>query len=569
MDSNLFKTKSIEQLVGDVEHGSKALRRSLTAWDLTLLGVGAIIGTGIFVLTGTAAANQAGPAIMMSYLAAGLACAFAALCYAEFASMIPIAGSAYTYAYATLGEVVAWMIGWDLILEYAVGSMTVAIGWSGYMQRLLEGFGINLPAWMSGPYPNGVINLPASLIVLAIMVLLVVGVRESARFNATMVAIKGAAIVFFIAAGATFVKPENWTPFAPYGVSGVMAAAAVVFFAYIGFDAVSTTAEEAKNPQRDLPIGIIASLVACTLLYLAVAAVLSGIVPVIQYRVDADALPGVPTVDPAQAQEFLNAPVAYALSVIGQDWAAGLVSAGAVAGITSVLLVMLMSQPRIFFAMSRDRLLPQGVSQVHPKFGTPYITTIITCVVVALVAGLTEIQTVGEMTSIGTLFAFVVVCAAVLRLRQTRPDAPRPFKVPFGPVFPVLGIVSCLYLMLSLPVLTWVRFLVWLDLGLIIYWFYGRTHSPLADAREAEARTSLQNLANLVTVFGLLLIFNAVCITALGYMTEFGITTETLAKWDEIGVTAAEADKFGLRFLAISVAVYLAGVGLTKASGEK
>jgi len=569
MDSNLFKTKSIEQLVGDVEYGSKALRRSLTAWDLTLLGVGAIIGTGIFVLTGTAAANQAGPAIMMSYLAAGLACAFAALCYAEFASMIPIAGSAYTYAYATLGEIVAWMIGWDLILEYAVGSMTVAIGWSGYMQRLLEGFGITLPAWMAAPYPTGVINLPASLIVLAIMVLLVVGVRESARFNATMVAIKGAAIVFFIAAGATFVKPENWTPFAPYGVSGVMAAAAVVFFAYIGFDAVSTTAEEAKNPQRDLPIGIIASLVACTLLYLAVAAVLSGIVPVIQYRVDADALPGVPTVSPDQAQEFLNAPVAYALSIIGQDWAAGLVSAGAVAGITSVLLVMLMSQPRIFFAMSRDRLLPQGVSKVHPKFGTPYITTIITCVVVALIAGLTEIQTVGEMTSIGTLFAFVVVCAAVLRLRQTRPDAVRPFRVPFGPVFPVLGIVSCLYLMLSLPVLTWVRFLVWLDLGLIIYWFYGRTHSTLADAREAEGRSALQNLANLVTVFGLLLVFNAVCITALAYMTEFGITTETLAKWDEIGVTAEEADQFGLRFLGLSVAVYLAGIGLTKASGEK
>lgn len=569
MDSNLFKTKSIEQLVGDVEHGSKALRRSLTAWDLTLLGVGAIIGTGIFVLTGTAAANQAGPAIMMSYLAAGLACAFAALCYAEFASMIPIAGSAYTYAYATLGEIVAWMIGWDLILEYAVGSMTVAIGWSGYMQRLLEGFGITLPAWMAAPYPTGVINLPASLIVLAIMVLLVVGVRESARFNATMVAIKGAAIVFFIAAGATFVKPENWTPFAPYGVSGVMAAAAVVFFAYIGFDAVSTTAEEAKNPQRDLPIGIIASLVACTLLYLAVAAVLSGIVPVIQYRVDADALPGVPTVSLDQAQEFLNAPVAYALSIIGQDWAAGLVSAGAVAGITSVLLVMLMSQPRIFFAMSRDRLLPQGVSKVHPTFGTPYITTIITCVIVALIAGLTEIQTVGEMTSIGTLFAFVVVCAAVLRLRQTRPDAVRPFRVPFGPVFPVLGILSCLYLMLSLPVLTWVRFLVWLDLGLIIYWFYGRTHSTLADAQEAEARSALQNLANLVSVFGLLLIFNAVCITALAYMTEFGITTETLAKWDEIGVTAEAADQFGLRFLGLSVAVYLAGIGLTKASGEK
>jgi basic amino acid/polyamine antiporter, APA family len=574
MDSNLFKTKSIEQLVGDVEHGSKALRRSLSAWDLTLLGVGAIIGTGIFVLTGTAAANQAGPAIMLSYFAAGLACAFAALCYAEFASMIPIAGSAYTYAYATLGEVVAWMIGWDLILEYAVGSMTVAIGWSGYMQRLIGGFGIELPTWMAAAPPVGIINLPATIIVLGIMVLLVVGVRESARFNAAMVAIKGAAILFFIAAGATFVKPDNWTPFMPYGFSGVMAAAAVVFFAYIGFDAVSTTAEEAKNPKRDLPIGIIASLVVCTLLYLAVAAVLSGIVPVVEYRANADALPGVPAVDAVQGQAFLNAPVAYALSVIDQDWAAGLVSLGAVAGITSVLLVMLMSQPRIFFAMSRDRLLPQGVSKVHPRFGTPYITTIITCVVVALVAGLTQIQVVGEMTSIGTLFAFVVVCAAVLRLRHTRPDAVRPFKVPFGPIFPVLGILSCGYLMLSLPVLTWVRFLVWLDIGLLIYWFYGRTHSPLSDAGEVARRTPLQSMANFVTILGLLLIFNAACITILGYMTEFGITNETLAKWSELSqlglnVTAEEADAFGLRFLLVAVAVWAVGFGMRKAAGEK
>ncbi len=567
MDSNLFKTKSIEQLVGDVEHGSKALRRSLSAFDLTLLGIGAIIGTGIFVLTGTAAANQAGPAITMSYLAAGLACAFAALCYAEFASMIPIAGSAYTYAYATLGEIVAWMIGWDLILEYAVGSMTVAIGWSGYMQRLLAGFGVELPIWLAAAPPVGIINLPATLVVLGIMVLLVVGVRESARFNAAMVAIKGVAILFFIAAGATYVEPANWTPYAPYGFSGVMAAAAVVFFAYIGFDAVSTTAEEAKNPQRDLPIGIIASLIICTLLYLAVSGILSGIVPVVQYRMAVDALPGVPSVTPEVAQAFLNAPVAYALSVIGQDWAAGLVSAGAVAGITSVLLVMLMSQPRIFFAMSRDRLLPQGVSKVHPKFGTPYITTIITCVVVALVAGVTQIQVVGEMTSIGTLFAFVVVCAAVLRLRATRPDARRPFKVPFGPLFPVLGILSCGYLMLSLPVLTWLRFLVWLDIGLIIYWFYGRSHSPLADKAEAARRTPLQNVANFVSILGLLLIFNAAAITILGYMTEFGITTETLAKWHEIGVTADEADSFGLRWLAISIAVYLIGLGLTRASG--
>jgi APA family basic amino acid/polyamine antiporter len=360
----------------------------------------------------------------------------------------------------------------------------------------------------------------------------------------------------------------------PFGFSGVMAAAAVVFFAYIGFDAVSTTAEEAKNPQRDLPIGIIASLIICTMLYLFVSAILSGIVPVVQYRGAVDALPGVPAVPPEQAQAFLNAPVAYALAVINQDWAAALISAGAVAGITSVLLVMLMSQPRIFFAMSRDRLLPQGVSKVHPRFGTPYITTIITCVVVALVAGLTQIQVVGEMTSIGTLFAFVVVCAAVLRLRQTRPDAPRPFKVPFGPIFPILGILSCGYLMLSLPVLTWVRFLVWLNIGLLIYWFYGRTHSPLADQQEASRRTPLQKLANLITIFGLLLVFNAVCITLLGFMTEFGVTTEALAKWHELSalglnVTAEDADAFGLRFLAVAVAVWAVGFGLTKASGEK
>jgi APA family basic amino acid/polyamine antiporter len=323
MDSNLLKTKSIEQLVSDVEHGGKALKRTLTAWDLTLLGIGAIIGTGIFVLTGTAAANQAGPAIAMSYLAAGIACAFAALCYAEFASMVPIAGSAYTYAYASLGEIVAWLIGWDLILEYAVGSMTVAIGWSGYMQRLLAGAGIELPVWMSAApsavTPGAIINLPAVLIVLVMMVLLVVGVRESARFNAAMVAIKGAAVLFFIFAGFRFVQPENWTPFAPYGMPGVMAAAGVVFFAYIGFDAVSTTAEEARNPRRDLPIGIIASLVICTVLYLLVSAILAGIVPVTQYRASADALPGAPMADPAAVTAFLNAPVAFALTLIGQD----------------------------------------------------------------------------------------------------------------------------------------------------------------------------------------------------------------------------------------------------------
>ena len=581
MDSNLLKTKSLEQLVSDVEHGGKSLKRSLTAWDLTLLGIGAVIGTGIFVLTGTAAANQAGPAIMLSYLAAGIACGFAALCYAEFASMVPIAGSAYTYAYASLGEIVAWLIGWDLILEYAVGSMTVAIGWSGYMQRLLSGAGITLPVWMSAApsaqTPGAIINLPAVIIVLLIMILLVIGIRESARFNAVMVTIKGAAILFFIAVGATYVKPENWTPFAPYGTSGVMAAAAVVFFAYIGFDAVSTTAEEAKNPRRDLPIGIIASLVVCTLLYLAVAAVLSGIVSVTEYRSSADALSGMPVADGSAVTQFLNAPVAYALHVIDKDWASYLVSAGAVAGITSVLLVMLMSQPRIFFAMSRDGLLPKGVSKVHPRFGTPYITTIITCVVVAIVAGLTQIQVVGEMTSIGTLFAFVVVSAAVLVLRIQRPDAHRPFRVPGGATFPILGILSCLWLMLSLPVITWVRFLVWLDIGIFIYWFYGRRNSPLVSSVELQSRSAAEGFGNFVTMLGALALFNGFFITVLAYMTELGVTTETTAKWHELdallsriggGVTPETADALGWQVLAAGAILFAIGRLIAKGGAK-
>jgi APA family basic amino acid/polyamine antiporter len=547
MDSNLLKTKSIEQLVSDVERGGKALRRTLTAFDLTLLGIGAIIGTGIFVLTGTAAANQAGPAIGVSYLAAGLACAFAALCYAEFASMIPIAGSAYTYAYATLGEVFAWMIGWDLILEYAVGSMTVAVGWSGYFQRILLGFGVQLPTWMTAsPWAaeGAVINLPAALVVLGITGLLVVGVRESARFNAVMVAIKLAAVLFFIAAGFTYVEPENWSPFMPYGFSGVMAAAAVVFFAYIGFDAVSTTAEEAKNPQKDLPVGIIASLIVCTVLYLAVSAVLTGILPVVEYKTNV---------------QFLNAPVGYALAVIGQDWAAGLVSAGAVAGITSVLLVMLMSQPRIFFAMSRDRLLPAGASKVHPRFKTPHITTMITGSVVALCAALVPIQILGEMTSIGTLFAFMVVCTAVMILRVQRPEAKRPFRVPGGFLIPVLGILSCLYLMLSLPVATWIRFLGWLNIGMLIYWFYGRVHSPLADPAEAARRSGLESLGNFVMVAGFLVLFNGFFMTILGLMTVLGLTTEELAKWHEIGVTPEQSDTLGL--LVLGAGAILLAVG--------
>ncbi|MGB2715388.1 MAG: amino acid permease [Vicinamibacterales bacterium] len=566
MDSNLLKTKSIEQLVGDAEHGGKGLKRTLSALDLTLLGIGAIIGTGIFVLTGTAAANQAGPAIVLAYVAAGLACGFAALCYAEFSAMIPIAGSAYTYAYATLGEIFAWMIGWDLILEYAVGSMTVAVGWSGYFQRILAGFGITLPAWMAaapGTAEGALINLPAMIIVVVITGLLVIGVRESARFNAGIVAIKLAAILFFIVVGVTYVQPANWTPFMPYGPQGIAAAAAVVFFAYIGFDAVSTTAEEAKNPSRDLPIGIIASLVICTALYLAVAGILTGIIPVVQYKDD---------------PQFLNAPVGYALAVIDKDWAAGLVSAGAVAGITSVLLVMLMSQPRIFFSMSRDRLLPEGVSKVHPRFRTPYITTIITGAIVAIVAGLTPINVLGEMTSIGTLFAFVVVCAAVLILRSRRPDARRPFRVPFGPVFPILGVVSCLYLMVNLTVMTWVRFLVWLDLGMIIYWFYGRTHSPLVDMAESRARSAVENFANFLKIAGYMLLFNGFCITLLALLTEWGVTKAELAKWHELDAVLSRigmhinpeiADAFGLRILIIGAVVLVAGLILGRSSTKR
>jgi APA family basic amino acid/polyamine antiporter len=566
MDSNLLRTKSIEQLVGDVEHGGKALKRTLTALDLTLLGIGAIIGTGIFVLTGTAAANQAGPGIVLSYAIAGLACGFAALCYAEFAAMIPISGSAYTYAYATLGEIFAWMIGWDLILEYAVGSMTVSVGWSGYFQRILAGFGVHLPVWMSASpdvATGSLVNLPAILIVLAIMVLLVVGVRESARFNAAMVAVKLAAVAFFIVMGFSYVKPENWSPFMPYGFSGVMTGAAVVFFAYIGFDAVSTTAEEAKNPSRDLPIGIISSLVICTLLYFIVAGILTGIIPVVQYKSD---------------MQFLNAPVGYALAVINKDWAAGLVSAGAVAGITSVLLVMLMSQPRIFFAMSRDRLLPAGVSKVHPKFRTPYITTMITCFIVAAVAGFVPINILGEMTSIGTLFAFVVVSLAVIILRIRRPEAKRPFRVPGGHVIPVLGVLSCLYLMVSLSVMTWVRFLGWLDLGMIIYWFYGRTHSPLANRAEAAARSGVESFSNFLKMLGFMLLFNGFCITLLAYLTILNVTNETLAKWNELDavltyigmhINPEIADAFGLKILLAGAAFSAIGFVLGKSSSGR
>jgi len=506
----LFAKKSISDLVAQTEEKGHKLKRVLSAVDLTLLGIGAIIGTGIFVLTGVAAASHAGPAVVLSFVVSGLACAFAALCYAEFASMIPVAGSAYTYAYATLGELFAWIIGWDLILEYAVGSITVSIGWSGYFVNLLHTIGIHIPEWACQPP----FNLPAAIIVLFMTAILVVGIRESARFNNIMVAVKLAVIIFFIIFGAMYIRPENWSPFMPFGWSGIMTGAAIVFFAYIGFDAVSTTAEEAKNPKRDLPIGIIASLLICTILYIVVAGILTGIVPVGSVQND---------------QSFLSAPVAYALNYIKQGWASGVISIGAIMGITSVLLVMLMGQPRVFFAMSRDNLLPEKISTVHPKYGTPYITTIITGGVVAIIALMVPIGTAAELTNIGTLFAFAIVSASILVLRYKEPDAPRPFRTPLVYVIAPLGVLSSLYLMYSLPVLTWIRFLLWLDIGLVIYYFYGRHHSRLTKKSDVKVDKSLKHFLGF---WGVLAFFNGLIFGLLSILTITGVTSEKT--WEEV-----------------------------------
>jgi APA family basic amino acid/polyamine antiporter len=460
-----FRTKSIEQILGDYEAQTHKLKRTLTAFDLTALGIGAIVGTGIFVLVGTAAVGDgdrpgAGPALVLSFILSGAACLLAALCYAEFASMIPVAGSAYTYSYATLGEFFAWVTGWSLVLEYGVACTAVSIGWSGYLGSLLERVGIHLPApLINAPYEGGLVNLPAVLIVLALTGLLVIGIKESARVTGVIVTIKIAVVLFFIAVGAFSVEPANWSPFMPNGFAGVGAAAAIIFFAYIGFDAVSTTAEEAQNPQRDVPIGIIASLVVCTILYVAVSAVLTGIVPYSRIHV--------------------KAPVAEAMNAIGYRWGSALVAVGAVAGITSVLIVMLLGQIRVFYAMSRDGLLSPWLSAVHPRYGTPHRATLVTGVAVAILAGFVPIGVAAELTNIGTLFAFTLVCGAVLVLRRTRPELRRPFRTPFVPAVPVLGMLACLALIGYLPTITKVGFVVWALVGLILYAVYGFRHSKL------------------------------------------------------------------------------------------
>ncbi len=503
MGSQLFARKPLALLLEEMK-GENRLRRVLGPVQLTSLGVGAIIGTGIFVLTGIAAHDKTGPALMLSFVAAGLACVFAALCYAEFASMVPVAGSAYTYAYATLGELFAWIIGWDLILEYAVASSTVAHGWSHYFQDFIGIFNIHLPEiFRTAPFDynpatgalfatGSWVDLPAIVIACLVTWVLVIGIRESAGFNAAMVGIKLVIVLFVIVVGAFYVNPANWQPFAPFGLTGVsffgktlfgqtgvggeplgmLAGAAVIFFAYIGFDSVSTHAEEAKKPHKDVPIAIVTSLILCTLLYIAVAAVLTGMVPYNKINVDA--------------------PVSDAFRQAGLPWAQFLISIGALTGITSVLLVMMLSQPRVWLAMARDGMFPESFfGAVHERYRTPWKSTILTGVIVATLGALLPLRILAELVNIGTLLAFVIVCGAVLIMRVRHPEAERPFRAPFSPLTPILGILTCLLLMFSLPAENWLRLGVWLGIGFVIYFAYSRKHSVLARMRAEGAKPAL------------------------------------------------------------------------------
>jgi APA family basic amino acid/polyamine antiporter len=505
--SKLFIIKPIAQLIAESK-SDQGLRKSLSAMNLTTLGVGAVIGAGIFVLTGQAAAQYAGPAIVISFLISGFACLFAGLCYAEFASMIPISGSAYTYAYATMGEFVAWIIGWDLILEYLFAASTVAVGWAGYVVSFLKDFGIVIPAkftaaygsvlvdipntgWTqitpeltknlsdigiaidSLPHLNAVLNIPAMFIVAFVSLLLLIGIRESARFNNIMVIIKVFVILLFIGIGFMFVNKANWHPFIPentgewghYGWSGIFRGAAVIFFAYIGFDAVSTAAQEANNPQRDMPIGILGSLGISTLLYILVAIVLTGIV----------------------SFTFLNVadPIAVGVNAMGKGlfWLRPVIKIAAIAGLSSVILVLLMGQPRIFYAMSKDGLLPPVFAKVHSRFKTPYASTLITGSIAIVLAGILPINILGELVSIGTLLAFAIVCVGIIILRVKRPDLPRSFKTPWVPFIPILGAGICLFQMAALPWETWARLIVWMVLGLVIYFIYGIRKSKIRNAK--------------------------------------------------------------------------------------
>jgi len=494
VSSSLFRTKNVEQSIRDTEEPEHALKKSLSALDLTVFGVGVIIGTGIFVLTGQVAKNNAGPAVALAFVAAGVVCALAALCYAEFASTVPVAGSAYTFSYASLGELPAWIIGWDLVLEFALGTAVVAVGWSGYIRSLLDNAGWHLPAYLSGrdgAHGFG-FDILAAILVLVLTAILVLGMKLSARITSLVVAIKVAVVLVVIIAGAFFVNTDNYRPFIPpaqpvpaggslkaplvqlmfgwapadFGVMGIFTAASVVFFAFIGFDIVATAAEETRNPQRDVPRGILGSLLICTLLYVAVSVVVTGMQKYTRLSVDA--------------------PLADAFKAIGHPWYAGVISFGAAVGLTTVCLILLLGQTRVFFAMSRDGLLPRFFSRVHPRFRTPHRPTILLGVVIAIVAGFTSLSELAELVNIGTLFAFVVVAISVIILRRTRPDLPRAFRTPWVPFVPVVSVLATLWLMLNLPAETWLRFAIWMVVGFVVYFLYGRTHSRLAERGRQE-----------------------------------------------------------------------------------
>jgi basic amino acid/polyamine antiporter, APA family len=506
---SLFATKPINQIVAEAEEtGTHTFKKTLTSLDLTMLGIGAIIGTGIFVLTGQAAGKHAGPAVIISMIIAGIVSAFAALCYSEFAASVPISGSAYAYGYGTLGEFVAWIIGWDLILEYAFGAATVAVGWSGYVVSLFrDTLGINFPLSLSAPpgmeiktatgevIGHGVFNLPAALIAVAVTLLLIRGIKESASFNSLIVIIKVIVVVLFIVAGIGYVNPDNITnptcpagltgcvPFMPYGFSGVVTGAAVIFFAYIGFDAVSTAAQEAKNPQRDMPIGILGSLAICTVLYILVAGIMVGLVDYKQLTTAA--APIAVAIDAALklAQGTTMGTILFAFPTI--------IKVGAVLGLSSTMVVMTMGQPRVFYSMSKDGLLPSWAAKIHPKFQTPHITTAITGTIVAILAGFVPISLLGELVSIGTLFAFVIVGTGIIILRSSNPALHRPFKVPLSPFIPIATVVSAAYLMNSLPLDTWIRLIDWMAIGLVIYFAYSYSHSNLAKVSDADANAEV------------------------------------------------------------------------------
>lgn len=512
LSQQLFRVKDLNVIMSESHDPDKKLKKALGAFDLILLGIGCIVGAGIFATVGTAAAGDAlrpgaGPSLILSFAITAVACGFAALCYAELAALVPISGSAYTYSYAAFGELVAWVIGWDLMVEYGVGSIAVAISWSGYFVELLRGLGLNLPAWSTIDYRTAlhgydkamglmstgvafdnleggvkhaylafqnaphflgiplICNIPAAAIVLFLTIILVIGIKKSARFNAVMVTIKLLVLAFFVITGVFYVKPENWVPFAPNGFAGIRAGAAIVFFAYIGFDAVSTVAEETRNPKRDLPIGIIGSLIICTIIYMIVAAVFTGIIPYGLLKT---------TLAHQKAE-----PLALAMQYINLGWAAGIVAFGSVIAHMAVLLVLQLGQARIFFSMSRDGLLPNVFSKVHQRFRTPYVNTIIVGCLVAMFASLTNIEEMVDLTNIGTLFAFMLVCFGVIILRVKEPHRHRAFKVPFNPVTPLFGVVACVFLMTGLPAVTWLRFFVWLVIGLFVYFSYGLRHSHL------------------------------------------------------------------------------------------